>query len=122
MLEKVRGFIEETGAEIVRIEDGFAALRIQVPDPQRPSRKLSFLFELDLVAAEQAPDKCRSDYAKSSFFLRVSLFQELTRWSRELREEAAHRLLISFLGLTMLANPEFHIKRLEMATENKARY
>lgn len=122
MLEKVRGFIEDAGAEIVRIEDGFAALQIQVQDLQRPSRKLNFLFELDLVPADQAPDKCRQDYPKSNFFLRVSLYQELTRWSRELREDAAQRILLSFLGMTMLANPEFHIKRLQMATENKARY
>ncbi|MFN9363523.1 MAG: diguanylate cyclase [Planctomycetota bacterium] len=122
MLEKVRGFIEETGAEILRIEDGFAGLRILFPDPQRPSRKLSFHFELDLAPAENAPDKSRIAYPKSKFFLRVSMYQEMSRWNRELREDAALRLLHLFLGLTALGNPEFHIKRLVMATENKARY
>lgn len=121
MLEKVRGFIEETEAEIIRIEDGFASLRISQPDPQRPSRKLNFLFQLELEAAERCREICRQEYPRAKFFIRVSVFQELTRWSPELRHEAGLKLLRNFLELTMLSNSDFHIRRLEMASPDETR-
>ena len=122
LLEKLRGFIEEVDGDLLRVEDGFVSIKVSQTDPARSSRKVNLILELDLVPGERVPEKTQRNFPKAELFLRVAVFQEISRWSGPPSPAAADKLLRTFLSLTMLASPEYHIKQLEMATEKRARY
>jgi diguanylate cyclase (GGDEF)-like protein/PAS domain S-box-containing protein len=122
MLEKIRGFIEELDGDVLRVENNFASLQVDWPDPKQTNRNLNLVCELELKTLDSVPEKLKQEFPKAQLFLRVNIRQELNRWSKSPSPSAAEQLLKTFLSLTMLHSPDDHIKRPEMATESKPRY
>ena len=121
LLQKIRGFMEETKAEILRIEEKSMTFRISQADPKRPSRPISFILDVDLETADKVP-KSRERFKNTEVFLRIAIDQVRSRWSKEVHTELALRLHKSFLSYTMLLDPTNHIQPVEPATKAQSRY
>lgn len=122
LMQKVRGFIEEANAEILKIDERSMAFRVAQSDPKRPSRPVGFIVEIDIELADRAPEKTRDNFRSAQVFIRVAIDQVRSRWSKDLHPELALKILNSFLSLTMMTDPSCHVQAPEMATHAKSRY
>jgi hypothetical protein len=113
--------MEETNAEILRIEEKSMTFRISQADPKKPSRPISFILDVDVETVDLVP-KARERFKNIEVFLRIAIDQIRSRWSKEIHADMAQKLLQSFLGFTMLKDPSNHIRPVEPATKPQSRY
>ena len=80
LVEKLRGFIVESEAEIRRVEPDFATMYLQVEDPKQSWRKGTFIIDVEFQELEVAEEKANFVGNRSTTFIRISIREGKKKW------------------------------------------
>ncbi len=120
LVEKLRGYIIETEAEIRRVESNYASLIVQVEDPENYARKGR--FEIDIDFQEHEEDEQGNSFGRRKYtYLRVSIREGRKKWFSANATELAPGVLSELRRYFMIADDASQVVSMQPATVHKER-
>jgi len=80
LIEKLRGYIVESEAEIRRVEPDFATLLVQVSDGKNHSRKGNFVIDVEFQEVESSEEQTNLIGKRKKTFIRISIREGKRKW------------------------------------------
>lgn len=80
LVEKLRGYIVESDADIRRVEPDYANLLIQLEDERNPLRKANFIVDIEFQEHQTVADQVQLIGKRTKTFIRVNIREGKKKW------------------------------------------
>jgi diguanylate cyclase (GGDEF)-like protein/PAS domain S-box-containing protein len=118
LVEKLRGLIIESEAEIRRVEPDFATMLIQVEDEDNHSRKGNFVLDIEFQEREAEEDESGFVGKRTKTFIRVTIREGKKKWFAANATELAPNLLSDIRRYLMIQDEASRLKVTPAATSS----
>lgn len=118
LVEKLRGFIVETEAEIRRVEPDFATMQMQVEDQNQSWRKGNFVIDIEFQELEVAEDKTIFVGNRSTTFIRITIREGKKKWFAVNANELASVIMNDLRRYLMIHDESSRVTINPAATES----
>jgi len=116
LVEKLRGYILETEAEIRRVDSDFASLIVEVEDEKDYSRKGTFIANIEFQELE---DKSNSKIGRrTTTYIRITIREGKKKWFATNTIELAPQIVKDLRGFLMLNENDSKLEIDPQATES----
>lgn len=120
LVEKLRGYIIETEAEIHRVESDFASMLVEFEDPENYTRKGRFEVEVDFQELDE--DEAGAQFGRRKYtYLRVTIREGRKRWFSTNATDLAPNVLSELRRYFMITDDDAQLVGIQPATEFKER-
>ena len=120
LIEKLRGYIIETDAEIHRVDSDFASLLVECEDPENYTRKGRFEIEVDFQEQDEGEEGAQFGRRKYTY-LRVTIREGRKRWFSTNATNLAPSVLSEIRRYFMITDDDAQLVGIQPATEFKER-
>lgn len=120
LIEKLRGYIIETDAEIRRVEQNYASLIVETEDPKDYARKGRFQVEIDFKDSDE-DDGSEQHGRRTYTYLRVTIRMAKRKWFTTNTPDLAPELLAELRRYFMINDDSSLVANIAPATEHKER-
>ena len=118
LVEKLRGFIIESEADIRRVEPDYANLLLQIDDENNPARKANFIIDIEFQEHETSADKSRLVGNRTQTFIRVIIREGKKKWFSMNANDLASVVLRDIRRYLMISDDNAKLKISPVATKS----
>ena len=118
LVEKLRGFIVESEADIRRVEPDYANLLLQVDDENNPGRKGNFIIDIEFQEHQTTADKSKLVGNRTQTFIRIIIREGKKKWFSMNANELAMTVLMDIRRYLMISDDSAKLKISPVATKS----
>ncbi len=104
LVEKLRGFIIESEAEIRRVEPDFATLLVQIEDTQKIGRKCNFIVDIEFQERQAEEEKAAFVGNHLKTYIRITIREGKKKWFAVNATDLAPQLLTDIRRYLMISD------------------
>jgi hypothetical protein len=118
LVEKLRGYIIESEAEIRRVEPDFATLLVQVEDAHQMGRKCNFIIDIEFQERQAEEDKATFVGNRLKTYIRISIREGKKKWFAVNATDLAPQLLSEIRRYLMISDESAKLRIAPAATQS----